>query len=321
MMSEDKDAKLNEKKVRSKGFEYTVCPVCGSDKRRKLYRVVNNLTRVIEGLDCSKQDLREYANKTRIVRCIRCSHGYLYPRLSTAILKNYYKNDTSEYYGEWSLNSHEMFKKRYTKILSWIEKSIDRGRLLEIGCGMGDFLAILSERWDAYGVEPSDFATSQLQRRKIKAKVHHGIFEKDIYPTAYFDVVVMFDVLEHLPEPREVLSSIAWILRPGGIVVVQTGNMSSLTAKLLKGHWNYFSSVEHISFFSPKSLAYLLKSTGFANPKLWEITYDPSMKRSVKRQYYNIKSIVKTIISWKKNNLKLTGFHDHFVAISSRSDL
>ncbi len=78
-----------------------------------------------------------------------------------------------------------------------------------------------------------------------------------------FDAVTLWDVLEHLPEPHAALAEIARILRPGGRLVLTTGDVGSLAARLSGSRWHLYTIPEHLFFYTRKSLRLLLEAHGF----------------------------------------------------------
>ena len=127
-------------------------------------------------------------------------------------------------------------------------------RILDVGCSFGTFLGILSEHgFNAEGVEPAEKAAGECRRAGLK--VHHGILQDVGFSDGDFDVITMYEVIEHLPDPRPLMEECHRVLRKGGMMFLSTGNARSWTARVMKGQWDYFSMLDggqgHISFFNP----------------------------------------------------------------------
>jgi SAM-dependent methyltransferase len=134
-------------------------------------------------------------------------------------------------------------------------------RLLEIGCGTGVFLRVAQEAgWDVRGVEVSRYAADQA--RAAGLLVDCAPLEEVDLPPASFDAVVLWDTIEHLPQPAETLAGAARLLRPGGVLALSTGDVTSLCARLSGADWHLFTLPEHLWFFSPAALRRLLARQG-----------------------------------------------------------
>lgn len=135
-------------------------------------------------------------------------------------------------------------------------------RLLDAGCGPGYFVrAARDAGFDACGVEVSRYAV-EFARRELGVDVRHGTVPGADLPAGRFDVVTMWDVIEHLPDPLAALRAVAEVLRPGGVVMLSTGDYASLVARLSGRHWHLFNLPEHLWFFTPGSLRRLLRRAG-----------------------------------------------------------
>jgi SAM-dependent methyltransferase len=140
-------------------------------------------------------------------------------------------------------------------------RDVAPGRLLDVGCGKGRFLAAArDDGWQVVGVE---FAPSLA----ASARLHEGVevIAGDFLDAPLegdFDVVTMWHVLEHLPDPPRAVARAVELLRPGGRLVVSVPNIDSLQARLGGEEWLHLDLPRHLFHFSPRSLATLVKRAG-----------------------------------------------------------
>lgn len=136
-----------------------------------------------------------------------------------------------------------------------------RRRLLEIGCGPGVFLDCARiAGWEAAGVEVSAYAAEQARQRGFDV-ICQPIEDLQL-PTAAYDCVALWDVVEHLRDPLGALRTATQAMRPGGILALSTGDVTSLCARASGPRWHLFNVPEHLYFFSPQALARLLARCG-----------------------------------------------------------
>lgn len=142
----------------------------------------------------------------------------------------------------------------------------DEIRLLDVGCSSGAFLRIARELGyaRAEGVEPAPLAAKSAAEAGLK--VSCGLLHEIGFPEQAFDAITLFEVIEHLKEPTALLRECHRILRPGGVMLVGTGNTASWTVAAMKGRWEYFDIARHgghVSFFNPVSMKMLVRRCGF----------------------------------------------------------
>jgi SAM-dependent methyltransferase len=139
------------------------------------------------------------------------------------------------------------------------------GRLLEVGCGRGDFLRVASERFDVYGVEPNP----ELARDSAhSAPVHEGLLDGVTW--SEFDVVASFHVIEHVDSPSKFVAEMVRRLKPGGVLVIETPDIGSWPFRLLKARWRQFIP-EHYYFFDRGSMMELLGREGLSGCRIQRI--------------------------------------------------
>lgn len=206
-------------------------------------------------------------NAWTVNRCGDCRAFFLSPRPSAEQIRLAYD---AAYYGE----QEEKFPS------PWIEKTLDRfragrarrlnrhlpegARVLDIGCGNGNFLRSLLRfgSYELHGVEREGKAADRAARiRGIRLK--KGTLARGDFPGRTFDAVTLFHVFEHLEEPAEALDIVEEILKPGGIAVFSFPNISSCQSRLFRGRWLHLDPPRHLFFFDPDDFQQILAVRGF----------------------------------------------------------
>jgi SAM-dependent methyltransferase len=136
-----------------------------------------------------------------------------------------------------------------------------RGRLLDVGCAAGFFLAEARRFYDVQGVELSEFS-SRFAREHFGLDVFSGSLATAGFAPALFDVVTLWDVIEHVPDPDAVLAEAARVLKPGGRLVLTTGDIGSDYARSSGPHWHLLAPPWHLYYFSRRTLAELGAKAG-----------------------------------------------------------
>lgn len=144
------------------------------------------------------------------------------------------------------------------------KRGYTNGRLLDIGCGYGYFLNICESHFEIYGIEISNYAIKHA-RKQLKS---NNIILTDIqeglpFRDDFFDVITMFDVLEHIKKYKRVLIEIFRTLKQGGLLVITTPNQWSLDCRLFGQNYWFNRDETHITIFNPISLESALKEIGF----------------------------------------------------------
>lgn len=138
----------------------------------------------------------------------------------------------------------------------------DRGRLLDFGCAVGLFVKVAADAgWDAWGYERSKWAAS-YGRQTYGVRIIEPDGSGTLPFDQPFDLVTIWDALEHLEDPRSVLTDVSRVLRPGGVVALNTVNASSWGARLAGQQWRHLAPPHHLQFFSLRSLHQLLAACG-----------------------------------------------------------
>lgn len=141
------------------------------------------------------------------------------------------------------------------------------GRLLEVGCGSGDFLVEAQKRgFEVVGVEFSPHATADANAKVGPGggRVYQGEIGGVDLPEQHFDVCVLSDVIEHTRQPDQFVQILHRLLKPGGTLLVVTPSLSSWSARFLRQHWMEYKT-EHLYYFNNNALQTLLFKYGFRN--------------------------------------------------------
>lgn len=152
--------------------------------------------------------------------------------------------------------------KRYNELLDKFEPYKKTGNLLDLGCSNGLFLECAKKRgWNVYGTEFANESIEFCAKNQIK------VFKSDQLPQEFFnlqfDVITSFEVIEHLNTPNEELELVNKVLRKGGLFYLTTPNFNALSRHILKEKWNVIDYPEHLSYYTPKTIHFLLNKFGF----------------------------------------------------------
>jgi len=195
----------------------------------------------------------------RIVRCDQCGLLRSDPIAHAGGLASLYAE--SEFtYGEETANLKRTYGRYLRKLRNYQSRP---AALLEIGCGNGFFLeeALDQGYTEISGVEPSRRAAAAASDH-VKEKIQVGFFREGLFAPETFDVVCLFQVIDHLADPVEVLSQARALLRPGGLLLAFQHNAAAVSARLL-GERSPIIDIEHTYLYSPATLSRLCEKAGF----------------------------------------------------------
>jgi cyclopropane fatty-acyl-phospholipid synthase-like methyltransferase len=152
-------------------------------------------------------------------------------------------------------------------MLKHLAASAPGSKLLEVGCSYGFFLAnARMHGWDATGIEISDKAATFGRSRGLN--IHTGTLD-DAHVSSPYDVIVAFDVIEHLVSPMRFLAQCRNLLREDGILMFSTANVASWIAKATGKYWTWHSPPAHIYLFTPEALKRAIAKSSFRLERLW----------------------------------------------------
>lgn len=192
-----------------------------------------------------------------MVRCEDCGFSYFNPSPTEESLKYYYEDYIAHVPEKVSF-----LERLYYRFFRNVHGSMKPGKLLDIGCGNGKYLdSMRSVGWDVSGVDTGP--ACDFPRRELNIPVYEGHLWDHRFRDAFFDVVTLWFVIEHVWDPVRLIGECGRILKPGGQLIVSTLNSGSLEAKLFGRYWWHLLAPEHLSQFDEKSLRLLLQKQGF----------------------------------------------------------
>ena len=195
----------------------------------------------------------------QIVRCAKCGLMYVNPRFTEEVVLGVYENSPDEIYVSQAEGRMNTFKGNL-KIINKYAKY--KGRILDVGAAAGFFLKVArDDGWIVFGVEPSKWLASWGNDR-YGLNIKNSTLRGAGFKSESFDVVTMWDVLEHTFDPMAELREVRRILEPGGILVINYPNIESKLAKISGKYWWFFLSV-HLYYFGEKTLRRYFDALGF----------------------------------------------------------
>jgi len=206
-----------------------------------------------------------YKGNFNLVRCKNCGLVYINPRPSKKDILQYYSH---QYYGFEDTDIGAYLRRR--KAGEYIQKFVKSGKILDIGSGKGLFLSVMKELgFESYGIEFSPIAAN-FARKTYEVNVFNGELEEAKFPSEYFDIVTMWQVLEHLSYPLESLQEIFRIMKKNGLLIIAVPNFSSIQSRIFRDKWYPLDLPRHLYQFEPKTLRKMFLKTGF---KIVKINY------------------------------------------------
>jgi SAM-dependent methyltransferase len=138
------------------------------------------------------------------------------------------------------------------------------GRLLDVGCGTGHFLAAMRRcGWQVDGEDMTPAAV-RIARGRHGLNIFEGTLEEAAYPDESFDAVTLWNVIEHVPDPPATIREVARILKPDGLIVMGTPNVDAFDARIFGELWALWEAPRHFNVFSPKTLSRVLTEAGYS---------------------------------------------------------
>ena len=194
----------------------------------------------------------------RLARCRACGLQYVSPRpMATEILEAYSAGDDHAYVSQ-------MAARERTFVDAVVQIGLPgRGRILDVGTAAGGFLCAARRReWQVEGCEPNQWL-AHWGFRRYGIPIRTGELFDQSFPPESFDVVTLWDVIEHTPDPARVIRTANELIKPGGLLIINfIPDIGSWLARALGRRWPFLSSV-HLYYFTRETMKSLLERHGF----------------------------------------------------------
>ena len=220
------------------------CPACNAVEQQKYLYPVNN---------CA------------VTRCAGCGVGRALPDAfdpAAYYTGDYFNGGREDGYFDYE-HSADVLRREFRAIVEDLQTQFGPGaRLLEVGCAYGYFLQEARHHFDVEGIEISRDAVHACHRAGLTQVRCGTIASVQLDELGGFDVIVMLDVIEHLEHPSEDIERLASLLRPGGMIVISTGDFSSFFARRMGRRWRLLTPPQHLWFFTPKAIDHMARRSG-----------------------------------------------------------
>ncbi len=204
-------------------------------------------------------------NGCDILQCTACGLGRADASVAGFDPSRYYTGDYfsgghADGYADY-LGAEPVLRRHFAHMIDFLLQYRKAGRLLDVGCAYGFFLQEAKRHFEVAGIELAEDAAAHARGQGLH--VLSGVAdETSLAQLGPMDVIVLLDVVEHLPSPAETLALCARSLNPGGIMLITTGDFASFFARLAGEHWRLMTPPQHLWFFTPESMRRMAPSLG-----------------------------------------------------------
>jgi ubiquinone/menaquinone biosynthesis C-methylase UbiE len=229
-------------------LEEVSCPMCGPSPSDRLF-------------DCPTLRLESAELRFTLRRCSGCGLAFTSPRPSPADMDLLY---SSQYFpAKLTSGAGTISRSTTRERISFVRKYVPRGSVLDIGTGLGGFLMALPvDDFEVHGLEPYHGLFTSVPER-IRSRIKFESFDSADFTEASFDLITLWNVLEHLPQPLACLQKTFRLIKPGGHLILEVPNLASIEARCLAHQWYHLDVPYHFWHFTPRTLSAMAMKAGF----------------------------------------------------------
>ena len=221
--------------------------------------------------------------------CASCGLLFTEPRPDAAHIGSYYK---SENYFSHQENKKGFVPKLYEKVkhvnlknkYKMTTEGMKAGKMLDIGCGVGDFLKTMEEhQWQVFGIEPDEDAKN-IVRKRTKAELYSPSEIVKLQDES-FDLITLWHVLEHIEDLNNELNELKRLIKRSGRIVIAVPNYKSYDGQYYKQYWGAYDVPRHLSHFNKQTLSKIFASKGLELKKTEKLVWDAYYVSYLSEQY------------------------------------
>lgn len=266
-------------------MELVQCDLCGKNSTDLIYKVeVNESNPRFYRYARNVPDKNKFTGVYNIVKCTNCELVYTNPRFSTDELETIYSSENiiGGVYRNFGYLfdtkapdliratekgvtfNPKVYQWKFDIIQQYTDKQPNKIKLLDIGCGDGRFVYDALQRgYQARGIDLSPDRVKQgMERYQFEQETLRCMNVDEFSGHEKFDVVVMWDVIEHVESPSAVLENLKQIAHKDTVFFILTMSMDSITYKLFKKDWYYINPTQHLHYFTHKTMPKMLEKNG-----------------------------------------------------------
>lgn len=240
------------------------CLLCGSNNKTLIYKSTLGTKRIVGNQYlCTSSNYGEHGP---VYRCCDCGFVFIIDDTSKKDIIESYTTAEDPVYVDEMMARIKTFSNHLRRLAGYFPKT---GKLLDIGAYTGVFMSMSRKiGWKVWGIEPSIWAVKQAKGLNIK----NTILQPNLFPKTFFDVITIWDVIEHFSDPLVALQTVFDYLKPGGVLAMTTMDVDSLTAKLLGKTWPWYMRMHRV-YFSKRTMKQMLEKAGFT-----EVRFNPHIR-------------------------------------------
>ena len=244
-------------------FENVACPLCGGSDQEVIKPAKYPANISAEELERAFSASSDHQLLDQVVRCRACDMYFLSPRPKSDLIIRGYSDAVDPVFVAQNPQRVEVFTRNLRSALKSIGWDSGAGKsFLDVGCAGGaSLVAARTLGFEVTGIEPSRWM-AEFGRKTYGVDIRQGTLEADTFAPQSFDLISLWDVLEHIPDPNELLRIVLGLLKPGGVFIVTYPDIGSLAQKILRDRWPFWLSV-HLNYYTPKTMRVQLEKSGF----------------------------------------------------------
>jgi 2-polyprenyl-3-methyl-5-hydroxy-6-metoxy-1,4-benzoquinol methylase len=259
-------------RLSSELFQEINCPLCGSADYTVMQPARYPASVNERQLKQIFRAASDHALWDQVVRCRVCGLVYINPRPRAELILEGYAEAEDPLFAAQNDARIRGFRKTLESVVQRLGISPKGRRVLDVGCAGGAFLVAAREMgFTVIGIEPARWMAA-YGREHYQLDIREGILEPGSFEAHSFDVITLWDVIEHLPQPLETLQIVRSLLKPGGLLLVNYPDIGTLPARVLGRRWPFWLSV-HLIYYTRKTMSEQLRRAGFA--ALWFESFWP----------------------------------------------